>query len=276
MPTLLAAVNPLDATSVIAATGLLGIFCVLVAGTGLLIGFFLPGDSLLFSAGLLAASPGSLHLPLGWVLVVAAAGALAGAAATVGAQFVLTSVLDATPHSGFDLSRAKYAAEQHLRAPSINWTIVRAGPFLETWLDILTQTAGKSSRPLIFGRGERAIGFVSMIDVAALIIRAGTEELLRGQTLEVAGTPMTMTELAQTLQTACGWRGPARHLARPLVRALGTLARPVNTAFARKNRAALLMDTSTLAATTDLTRLLGRRPTQVADILATLGREDQT
>jgi len=71
--------NPLDATSVIAATGLIGIFCVLVAETGLLIGFFLPGDSLLFSAGLLAATHGSLHLPLGWVLMVAAAGAPIGA-----------------------------------------------------------------------------------------------------------------------------------------------------------------------------------------------------
>lgn len=35
--------NPLDATSVIAATGLVGIFCVLVAETGLLVGVFLPG-----------------------------------------------------------------------------------------------------------------------------------------------------------------------------------------------------------------------------------------
>ena len=71
--------NPLDATSVIAATGLIGIFCVLVAETGLLVGFFLPGDSLLFSAGLLAASHGALHLPLASVLAVAAAGALIGA-----------------------------------------------------------------------------------------------------------------------------------------------------------------------------------------------------
>jgi membrane-associated protein len=76
---LAAGFDPLDATSVIAATGLIGIFCVLVAETGLLIGFFLPGDSLLFSAGLLAATHGALHLPLGWVLLVAAAGALVGA-----------------------------------------------------------------------------------------------------------------------------------------------------------------------------------------------------
>jgi membrane-associated protein len=76
---LAAGFNPLDATSVIAATGLIGIFCVLVAETGLLVGFFLPGDSLLFTAGLLAASHKAFHLPLGGVLAVAAAGALTGA-----------------------------------------------------------------------------------------------------------------------------------------------------------------------------------------------------
>ena len=71
--------NPLDATSILAATGLIGVFCVLVAETGLLVGFFLPGDSLLFAAGLLAASSGPTSLPLAWLLVVAAAGAVIGA-----------------------------------------------------------------------------------------------------------------------------------------------------------------------------------------------------
>ena len=71
--------NPLNASSLISATGLLGIFLVLVAETGLLIGFFLPGDSLLFTAGLLAATHGALRLPLAGVLAVAVAGALVGA-----------------------------------------------------------------------------------------------------------------------------------------------------------------------------------------------------
>jgi len=73
------ALNVLSATSVLAATGLIGIFCVLVAETGLLVGFFLPGDSLLFTAGLLAATHGALHLPLAGVLAVAAGGAIVGA-----------------------------------------------------------------------------------------------------------------------------------------------------------------------------------------------------
>ncbi|MFE7598689.1 DedA family protein [Streptomyces sp. NPDC057494] len=75
------AVNVLDAQSLLAAFGTLGIAVVLFAETGLLIGFFLPGDSLLFTAGLLCAGsatqPGHLSLP--WVLVAAAAGALLGA-----------------------------------------------------------------------------------------------------------------------------------------------------------------------------------------------------
>jgi membrane-associated protein len=57
----------LDPTHLINTFGLVGIMVILFAECGLLVGFFLPGDSLLFTAGLLAA--GGLIAPL-WVLLV--------------------------------------------------------------------------------------------------------------------------------------------------------------------------------------------------------------
>jgi membrane-associated protein len=50
------AINPLNAADLLAAFGTIGVLAILFAETGLLVGFFFPGDSLLFLAGV-AASP---------------------------------------------------------------------------------------------------------------------------------------------------------------------------------------------------------------------------
>jgi membrane-associated protein len=81
----LALLGPIAPANLINTLGVLALLIVMFAETGLLVGFFLPGDSLLFVAGY-ATVPGSIRtlgldqaLPLGWVLVAAATGALAGA-----------------------------------------------------------------------------------------------------------------------------------------------------------------------------------------------------
>lgn len=56
-------------------TGLLIIGGMVFAESGLLIGFFLPGDTLLFTAGFFAAQG---KLPLGWLLLVVIVAAIAG------------------------------------------------------------------------------------------------------------------------------------------------------------------------------------------------------
>ena len=65
---MLALLDSLDPKHLIDTFGLLGIFAIVFAESGLLIGFFLPGDALLFTAGFLASGPSSvpeaLHLPL--------------------------------------------------------------------------------------------------------------------------------------------------------------------------------------------------------------------
>lgn len=71
----------LDPRTLLSALGALGVFLILFAETGLLVGFFLPGDSLLFTAGLLCTTSASavVHLSLPAVLIAAATGALLGA-----------------------------------------------------------------------------------------------------------------------------------------------------------------------------------------------------
>jgi membrane-associated protein len=58
----------LDASHIIDSFGLLGIMTIVFAECGLLVGFFLPGDTLLFSAGVLV-KRGTFDQPL-WLIIV--------------------------------------------------------------------------------------------------------------------------------------------------------------------------------------------------------------
>ena len=71
----------LDPQWLISTFGVIGILVLVFAESGLLIGFFLPGDSLLFTTGLLVADGRYLHQPL-WLMCL-----LISAAAVLGDQF---------------------------------------------------------------------------------------------------------------------------------------------------------------------------------------------
>ena len=76
----------LDPQKLISSFGLLGVFAMVFAESGLLVGFFLPGDSLLFTAGLLASlHTGVFDHPIALVCVVCFVAAVLGD--QVGFQF---------------------------------------------------------------------------------------------------------------------------------------------------------------------------------------------
>jgi len=82
-PDHLALLGSISPQNLLSTLGVLALLVVMFAETGLLVGFFLPGDSLLFVAGYATVAGDKLgldkSLPLGWVIAAAAAGALAGA-----------------------------------------------------------------------------------------------------------------------------------------------------------------------------------------------------
>ncbi|MGW6917536.1 DedA family protein [Kitasatospora sp. NPDC054939] len=79
------ALNLLDAKSLISSLGAIGLIAIIFAETGLLVGFFFPGDSLLILAGVAASSAASsvlgdgARLPIGVLLVGAPIAAIIGA-----------------------------------------------------------------------------------------------------------------------------------------------------------------------------------------------------
>lgn len=77
------ALNVLNAKALIGQVGMVGLLAIIFAETGLLIGFVLPGDSLLVLAGVAASGAGErvigTHLPIGTLLVATPLCAIAGA-----------------------------------------------------------------------------------------------------------------------------------------------------------------------------------------------------
>ncbi|WP_370085501.1 DedA family protein [Streptacidiphilus sp. MAP12-16] len=77
------ALNVLDAKALISQLGTVGLLAIIFAETGLLVGFFFPGDSLLILGGVAASSAGlkvlGTQMPIGVLLVGAPVCAVAGA-----------------------------------------------------------------------------------------------------------------------------------------------------------------------------------------------------
>jgi membrane-associated protein len=60
----MSALSLIDPQSIVSAFGLLGVIAIIFLETGFFFGFFFPGDSLLFTAGLLASQH---YLPIAWL-----------------------------------------------------------------------------------------------------------------------------------------------------------------------------------------------------------------
>ncbi|MEP6661090.1 MAG: SDR family oxidoreductase [Acidimicrobiales bacterium] len=162
------------------------------------------------------------------------------AASRAGATFVLVSIVGAAPDSPMELFREKFAAEQCLRQSELTWTIVRATAYMETWATIMST----KPKTLVFGRGENPINFVSATDVAALIEHVVLAPPVRGDVIELGGPDnLTFNEFAATFQQVRGRLGTIRHIPRPMLRLMANVTRKLNPPFARKARAAILMDT---------------------------------
>ena len=172
----------LDPEHLIELFGLLGIFAIVFAESGLLVGFFLPGDALLFTAGFFASAPSSipedLHLPLVPLIVGIVVCAIAGD--QVGYLFGrrIGPALFRRPDSRFfkqaNVDRARAYFDEH---GSKTIVLARFVPIIRTFAPIVAGVSDMRYSTfvrwnviggLIWGVGVTLLGyFLGQIDVIA-------------------------------------------------------------------------------------------------------------
>lgn len=175
---------------------------------------------------------------------------LIDAAAEAGCHLVLVSVVGAALDSPIELFRMKAAAEAHLLASGMSWTIVRATAFAELWAEVITASAGRNGRARLLGPARNTMNFVHIVDVAKAVVRATEDDALVGHCVEVGGIDnLSLTDFAARLTGRPPW-----HLPHPLVRAIGRVAEPFAPGLARIAQQATAMDTVDLAFDTEPAR----------------------
>ncbi|MGA7227897.1 MAG: SDR family oxidoreductase [Acidimicrobiia bacterium] len=172
---------------------------------------------------------------------------LVDAAKAAGAHIVILSLVGASLSHPLPLARMKYVAEQYAWRSGVETTVVRATAFMELWLDVLRQTVGRSNRPLVFGRGDNPINFVSVQDVAALVDLTIHDLSTRGSTFEIGGPAnISFNEFASKLRPGNNAVRAPRHVPRAMLALTSVLLQPLNTQAGRQARSALVMDSADL------------------------------
>ena len=125
----------LDPESLIETFGTVGLFLIVFAESGLLVGFFLPGDSLLITAGLLA-SQGVLNFPL--ILVGCFVAAVVGDQVGYAFGFRVGPALFRRPNSRFFKRRHLERARQYFEEQGPKTVVLaRFVPIVRTFTPVL-------------------------------------------------------------------------------------------------------------------------------------------
>jgi membrane-associated protein len=119
--------------------GTVGLAIILFAECGLLIGFFLPGDTLLFSAGLLLAT-GKIHTSLAAFLIVAPLAAIAGNLVGYGIGYRVGPRVFDRPKSR--IFRPEYVERSHAFFERYGWATILLARFVPVVRTVATVMAG--------------------------------------------------------------------------------------------------------------------------------------
>ncbi|HEX3930927.1 MAG TPA: DedA family protein [Nocardioides sp.] len=131
--------NPIAPDHLLSSFGLIGLAIILFAECGLLVGFFLPGDTLLLSAGI-ALAVGTIHTSLAAYLIVAPIAAVLGNVAGYWIGYRAGPVVFDRPNS--KMFRPEYVARSEAFFDRFGWITILLGRFVPIVRTVTTVMAG--------------------------------------------------------------------------------------------------------------------------------------
>jgi membrane-associated protein len=151
----------INLTDLISTVGYAGLFAIVFAETGLFLGFFLPGDSLLFVAGLLAAE-GTLNI---WILIslVVVAAILGNVVGYVFGRKVGPALFRREDSLLFRKSHALKAQAFYEKHGSKTVMLARFMPIVRTFAPIVAGVAKMDFRSFVFFNVLGAFAWVVLL-----------------------------------------------------------------------------------------------------------------
>lgn len=160
--------NVYNVDALIRLVGLVGLIAIVFAETGLLIGFFLPGDSLLITAGIFAARGDFNILTLNAVLIVAA---IVGDATGYWIGRRTGETLYSRPDSFlFRREHLRLTHEYYERHGGKTIVIARFVPIVRTFAPVVAGVANMGYRHFAFYNVFGAIGWVGSMTVGGYLL----------------------------------------------------------------------------------------------------------
>ncbi|HSL72666.1 MAG TPA: SDR family oxidoreductase, partial [Longimicrobiales bacterium] len=164
-------------------------------------------------------------------------------------HFVYTSIIGASPDHPIDFWRIKARIEEYLRSSGLPYTIFRPTAFIETHAHaLLGEPFVRKGTALLFGRGDTPRNFVSVQDVAELMVRALEDPGLQGRTIEVGGVDnFTDRQVLELYAAFSGRELRMRRVPSQVLSLFSRLLRPIHPGLSRVMRISVLQDRDQLA-----------------------------
>lgn len=127
------------------------------------------------------------------------------AAKAAGADHFIFVSFDASRFPDTPLTDAKRLVEQHLKKGGIDYTILQPPPFMQSWLGPIIFGNPPTGQVKIFGSGEGRVPYVSLSDVAEVVVRTVSLPAARNATITFGGPEaISQREAVRMFEEAMG------------------------------------------------------------------------